>query len=112
MATEDRTPPAGDPLRLAVQRYLTLLDEIRAKGTPPHADYWHQSIDAAQSAMRAALGPPDVIDHADLLRRYMRLVVQSEGSDLLKRAGTGGVDATFTPDELALLARLSEEAMR
>jgi len=48
----------------------------------------------------------------DLLRRYVRLVVQSEGSDLLKRAGTGGVDATFSADELALLARLSEDATR
>jgi len=56
--------------------------------------------------------PADSVDHADLLRRYVRLVVQSEGSDLLKRAGTGGVDATFSADELALLARLSEDATR
>ena len=54
---------------------------------------------------------PGALDHADLLRRYVRLVVQEEGFDFLPRLGFGGNDVKFNDDELALLARLSEEAM-
>jgi hypothetical protein len=46
-------PPAG--LSHAVERYLALLDRIKTSGAPPHPDYWHQSIDEARAAMRAAL---------------------------------------------------------
>jgi hypothetical protein len=51
-----------------------------------------------------------LIDHADLLRRYVRLVVQEEGYDFLPRLGSAGNDVQFNAEELALLTRLSEEA--
>jgi hypothetical protein len=84
--------------------------EDRRNDPPPREAPAH-TVGLIVSNVRAELGLWHAIDHADLLRRYVRLVVQSEGSDLLKRAGTGGVDATFSADELALLGRLSEEAM-
>lgn len=54
---------------------------------------------------------PTPIDHADLLRRYVALVVAAEGSDFLSRLGDGPTaGVTFTPEELAHLKALSAAA--
>ena len=62
-----------------------------------------------------ALGPivqSGAINHADLLRRYVALVVAEEGYDYTERLHGGrSVDGiTFTPEELAHLKALSAAA--
>jgi hypothetical protein len=84
------------------------------------------STDGGSTFQRLGFAPLGTIQHGepmetervpyvelDLLRRYVRLIVQSEGSDLLQRIDGGfGVDVHFSPAELALLSKLSEEACK
>lgn len=54
---------------------------------------------------------PPPIDHADLLRRYVALVVAAEGYDFLDRVGDGATAGiSFAPEELAHLKALSAAA--
>ena len=41
-------------LRVAIKEFEVLLIEIKGKGTPPHADYWHQSIHEAEMKVKEA----------------------------------------------------------
>lgn len=48
----------------------------------------------------------------DLLRRYMRLVINEEGWDFLRNYPSHSCDVKFSPPELKTLRELSEEARR
>lgn len=39
----------------AARNRVTLSDRIQSSGPPPHTDFWHQSIDEAQEALRTAV---------------------------------------------------------
>ena len=49
------------------------------------------------------------MDYRELLKRYMRLVMDSEGSDFLLHSGDYG-NIELTDDELTELEKISQEA--
>jgi hypothetical protein len=84
--------------------------EDRRNDPPPREAPAH-TVGLIVSNVRAELGLWHAIDHADLLRRYVRLVVSAEGWDFLETVGLNS-SVKFSDAEMALLRQMSEEAMQ
>lgn len=95
-ASAERGAPAPDELPDHVTP--SVVSNARAE-----CDYW--------GALQDCIPEPTPINHADLLRRYVALVVAAEGFDFLGRVGDGPTAGiTFTPEEMAHLKALSAAA--
>lgn len=106
--------PAIEVLQAAIRetwRWAVAGTEDRRNDPPPREVPEH-AIETIVSNVRAELDLWDAIDHADLLRRYVALVVAEEGYDYTERLHGGrSVDGiTFTPEELAHLKALTAAA--